>query len=166
MLVAAALLIGCHNAAPYSGDGKLIDYGVSDPNHRYILDLGPVKLDQDHQYVYTLKNLPVKNFVFGFEIKLVPPNKQFLDQRPINCSVKFRIEDENGIKLSEVADIRDWVWSGLGNGESVFIYRRDNPGTYFTPEERKSYKLIIDITNANKTTTYPIKLIGTTAGWK
>ena len=167
ILIASSIFFGCQTKTPYSGDGKLIDHGTVDSNHRYVLDLGLVNLGQEQQYIYSIRNLPEKTFVFGLEIKLYPPNKQFFDQKPIDCILKFTIEDENGvIKISENGNIRDWVWSGPVTGESVFIYRRGVPGTYFTPEIQKAYKIKLDITKASKGTTYPIKLIGTTAGWK
>ncbi len=160
-------LAGCNNGAAYSGDGKLIDYGSSDPNHRYVLDLGSVNLAQDGQYAYSIKNLPKETFVIGFEVKIDPPNKHILDEKPINCILKLRIEDEAGVtKVSEEANIRDWVWSGPVTGESVFIYRRGNPGTYFMPESGKAYKLTLQVIKATGQSAYPIQLIGSTSGWK
>ncbi len=68
--------------------------------------------------------------------------------------------------MSEEANIRDWVWSGAVTGDSVFIYRRGDPGTYFTPEKGKTYKLTLQVSKAIRKTGYPIKLIGSTSGWK
>ncbi len=168
LYVALSIFItGCSNGAAYSGDGKLIDYGSSDPNHHYVLDLGSVNLAQDGQYAYSIKNLPKETFVIGFEVKIDPPNKHILDEKPINCILKLRIEDEAGVaKVSEEANIRDWVWSGPVTGESAFIYRRGNPGTYFTPEGGKTYRLTLQVIKATKQSAYPIKLIGSTSGWK
>jgi hypothetical protein len=161
------ILTSCNKGSAYSGDGKLIDNGRSDPNHRYVLDLGSVNLGQDGQYTYSIKNLPKETFIIGFEVTIDPPNKYILDEKPIDCILKLRIEDEAGVaKVSEEANIRDWVWSGPVTGESVFIYRRGEPGTYFTPERGRTYKLTLQVSKSTKHTVYPIKLIGSTSGWK
>lgn len=166
-LALSLLVAGCNNGRSYSGDGNLIDNGVLDPNHRYVLDLGAINLKHDCQYVYSIKNLPKELFVFGLEVKVEPPNKQILDEKPINCILQLKIEDETGVaKVAEEAKIHDWVWSGPSTGESVFLYRRGNPGTYFTPERGKTYKLTLQITKVIKQATFPIKLIGSTSGWK
>jgi hypothetical protein len=168
LYVALSIFItGCTTGAAYSGDGKLIDYGVSDPNHRYVLDLGSVNLGHDGTYVYSIKNLPKETYVIGLEVKVNPPNKNILDEKPINCILKLKIEDETGVaKIAEEANIRDWVWSGPVTGESVFIYRRGDPGTYFSPERGRTYKLTLEVAKATRQTNYPIKLIGSTSGWK
>ena len=161
------IVTGCNIGAPYSGDGKLIDYGISDPNHRYVLDLGSVNLGHDGQYVYSIKNLPKETFVIGLEVKVDLPNKKILDEKPFDCILKLKIEDEKGVvKVAEEANIRNWVWSGPVTGESVFIYRRGEPGTYFTPERSKTYKLTLQVTKATKQPAYPIKLMGSTSGGK
>ncbi len=168
LFVALSILVtSCNNGAAYSGDGKLIDYGMSDPNHRYVLDLGSVNLGHDGQHVYSIINLPKETFVIGLEVKVDPPNRQIFDQKPIDCILKLKIEDEKGVvKVAEEANIRNWVWSGPVTGHSVFIYRRGEPGTYFTSERGKRYKLTLQVTQATKQIAFPVKLIGSTSGWK
>jgi hypothetical protein len=168
LFVAFSILVsGCNNGAAYSGDGQLIDYGISDPNHRYVLDFGSVNLEHEGQYDYSIKNLPKETFFIGLEVTVNPPNKQIFDEKPIDCILKLTIVDEKGVvKVAEDANIRDWVWSGPVTGDSVFIYRRGNPGTYFTPEKGKTYKLALQVSKTIKKTAYPVKLIGSTSGWK
>ncbi len=167
ILVITSICYGCQSELPYSGDGTLIDFGVFNANHRYILDLGSVSLNQEHQYAYSINNLPEKNFVFGLELKLDPPEREFFEHKSIDCTLKFVIADEKGkILLSEFGNIKDWVWNIPATGEWCFIYGRSELGSYFTPRLRQNYKIMFNITNTQKGTTYPVKLIGKTSGWK
>ena len=170
MFVRLAVLsyLMCACVSVFGGDGRLIDKGPLEPNWRYILDLGPVLLDQDGSYSFEIEGLPSAEFVVGFEVKLDPPEKDFGDRRPLGATAELKLLNSEGKTLiSERAPLRDWTWSTPSDGEWAFIYRFGEPGTTFFANSAGRYRLVLSVSDASSTSVrYPVSLYAKAAGWK
>ncbi len=132
MFVRLAVLsyLMCACVSVFGGDGRLIDKGPLEPNWRYILDLGPVLLDQDGSYSFEIEGLPSAEFVVGFEVKLIPIR---------DVSDRKRLSRTTNHVLLETASFSEWkLWpenayaiGQNGTGDALVIFRR---GTTFEPE--------------------------------
>lgn len=132
----------------YTGDGTLKDYGKSHPLHRYVLDLGSIDLAKNSMFKFKVGALPNRSFVFGFRLKIDPPQPNIMAPLPITTRVRLTLTDSTGkVLINEDASLRDWTWSYPGTGDSAFIYRRgeNSNGTYVNPQLNMQYTLVCGI---------------------
>src|SRR5258708_37173625 len=58
-----------YSANRYKGDGHMVDQGWWFPGHRFILDLGPIEIDNRKKYELKLLGLTQTPMTFGLEIQ-------------------------------------------------------------------------------------------------
>ncbi len=168
-LLSIFCLFGCETYF-YSGDGKLIDNGLTAANERYILDLGEINLGSNGEYTYKVSNLPKQNFVFGINVSSESiKDNSFVWDAPINAKIKLNISSNGKTIVQENALAKEWTWSHKSGDSLVFGYRRNNgsAGTYITPNRGASYIVKLKIYETDGTgNKYKSSLLAKSGGWK
>ncbi len=165
-----SVMVSCSTDLQYTGDGSFIDNGLEAVNHRYILNLGEINLNQRNNYKFKLKNLPSKKFVIGFDFVFEKPTKiayQPSETRPNNAIVSFKLM-ANDVVITTLNNekINSLTWSQPANNKNgAFVYSRNH--SYFLPDNSKEYTLTFDVNKQNsKEKTYITELVLRSGGWK
>jgi hypothetical protein len=160
-------LVGCDAAGSYRGDGKLIDNGLFAATDRYVLELGPARLETAGTASYRIENLPEREFVLG--IKLTRPSKAAtsMDSRPVQAVVALELRDHNGtVVLRREGPLNEWTWNIPATDDWAFIYGREAPSTYFTPRNG-ALRLTFAVAKADPSATaYAPMIVAKSGGWK
>ena len=165
--VMAGLVVGaCDSAVMYKGDGKFIDNGIFAAKDRYVLDLGALPLSKNGSRSYEIGNLPAESFVVGLEL-IGAPNVS-LDSRPFNPMVAFELTDGGGkVLMRRKSPLKEWTWSVPSTNEWAFIYGEGAQDTFFKPVPGSSFRLSVEVTNADPATEpYTSRLVAKAGGWK
>ncbi|MFQ5597978.1 MAG: hypothetical protein ACE5GK_08000 [Nitrospiria bacterium] len=164
----AAFLSSCYSVSHYSGDGRLVDRGRSAATDRYILDLGEVDLKKHGIFTYRLENLPSEYFVIGIEIEAPSEKRTLLDRKFIKPIILIELigsQDETIIQDQSSLDV--WTWSVRATDNKAFVYRREQPSTFFEPITKKRYELRIETVQPDLSEfRYTARLLAKAGGWK
>jgi len=165
--VAVLALVGCDVAANYRGDGKLIDNGLFAATDRYVLELGPARLETAGSTSYHIENLPDREFVLGIKLTRSSKAVTSMDDRPVHAVVALEMRDQNGtVVLRREGSLSKWTWNTPSTDEWAFIYGREAPSTYFTPT-RGAYRLTFSVVKPDaNATVYAPMIVAKTGGWK
>jgi hypothetical protein len=145
-IVLSVLLTNCYSVSHYSGDGRLIDRGPFAATDRYILDLGLISLNKQGISTYRLENLPPVNFVLGIEIQVSPECRTIINNHSIKPTVLIELSGPQGRSvIRDQSSLENWTWSLRVKDNNAFVYRREQPSTFFTPIANGRYKLKIGI---------------------
>jgi len=126
LVLIAVGAIGCHGSR-YSGDGTFSDSGIGASSNRYVVALGPVILNTDHDVEYHLVGLPAETFTIGLAVTAKTPIAQpIYEARPISSIVHVLLLEEHGREvINEVRPLSDWVWAGeAGTPDRSFVWIR------------------------------------------
>lgn len=163
----------CHSQSPYAGDGLLTDRGPFVATDRYVLDLGPIILDKQGTFAYRLNNLPEVSFVIGIEIDVLPKNRERIESHSVNPNLFIELLGPQGEPLiRNQSSLITWTWSTVAQGSTAqgstaFIYRRDEPSTFFVPLANKEYGLRITVVRPDDSgAQYTARLLAKSGGWK
>jgi hypothetical protein len=164
--MAGMLLSACDSAVTYKGDGKFIDNGIFAAKDRYVLDLGALPLSKDGSRSYAIGNLPAESFVVGLELTGAPSVS--LDSRPFNPVVAIELRDGGGkVLMRRKSPLKEWTWSVPSTNEWAFIYGEGAQDTFFKPPPRSSFRLSVEVTNADPAAEpYTSRLVAKAGGWK
>ena len=66
--VAILLLGGCSNEVGYSGDGRLIDNGVTAADHRYVIEVGAIDLSRKGAATFRMSGIPRTYYALGLQV--------------------------------------------------------------------------------------------------
>ncbi len=168
LVVVAFVLMGCDSVDQYSGDGKLVDNGPSAATERYVLDLGPVALKSETSFKFRLENLPKRNFVVGIELRAAETLATALDKGSINPAVSISLVSSDGkTVIAKEGRLSEWIWADQSPGNYAFVYGREPPSTYFTPEPRSRYELTLRVLEPDRgAANYRASLVAKSGGWK
>jgi hypothetical protein len=162
------ILANCSDASRYSGDGHLVDNGIVSATDRYVLDLGAISLSKKAVYTFNLTNLPRENFVVGIEIRVSPEYHSKIENKSIKPTISIDLSGPNGAKIiHDKSSLDAWTWSVKGDENNAFVYRRDQPSTFFTPVANEKYILRIKIVQPDSSNiNYSARLLAKSGGWK
>ena len=173
--IAALVLVGCGNTGAkkfgldikypdlnYTGDGSFNDNGRRSGINRFVLNLDSFDLSDDSYHTYHLKGLPEVKFIcylrLDHPLPLLGSPKDFKSGKTI---VEMKLVEGDSEIFSEIAQLKDWIWSGTVGALKSDLY---TSRTIFTPENKK-YKLTFKITGASSESLKgEIILMG--GGWK
>lgn len=162
----SVFLAGCYHVSQYSGDGTFVDKGSFAATDRYTLDLGPVNLVREGIEVFSMHNLPRDDFVVGFMIN-GPQSHSAEDETSLDPFVKVELFDSKGLIFSATGYLNDWTWSETNLGDSSFVYKRGDPGSYFYSVSEETYRLSVEVVeSASKPMRYGSRLVVKSGGWK
>jgi hypothetical protein len=160
----AALLSGCP-VTKYSGDGTLLDNGVTAATDRYVLDLGVIDLTRRENKTFRIAGLPRSNFVVGIEINAAA-DELALKDRP-NANVSISLSAAGAVGFSKTAPLGSWTWSVPAGGHTAFVYGRDEPATYFDAHSTAEYTLTVNVIDPDQSgSKYIATLLAKSGGWK
>lgn len=165
LMMCASLLSGCPTTK-YSGDGTLLDNGVTAASDRYVLDLGVIDLTRQDKKTFRIAGLPKANFVVGIEINAAADESALKDRSP-NANVSISLSAEGEAGFSKVAPLRSWTWSVPADGQTAFVYGRAEAATYFDAHSAAEYTLTVDVVGPDQSgSKYVATLLAKSAGWK
>ncbi len=166
--VLAAILSSCYSASSYSGDGRLVDNGRSAATDRYVLDLGAIDLNKQGVSTYRIENLPAENFVIGIELQVPPRQRVAIENKSIKPTISIELLGPQGESITRDQSMLDtWTWSVRAMDTTAFVYRRDQPGTFFTPIKNRRYELKFGIVQPDLSDfKYSARLLAKSGGWK
>ncbi len=164
----AAILSSCYSASSYSGDGHLVDNGSSAATDRYVLDLGAIALNKQGVSTYRIENLPAENFVVGIEIQVPPGQRVAIENKSIKPTISIELLGPQGESIiRDQSTLDTWTWSVRAMDSTAFVYRRDQPGTFFTPIKNRRYELKVGIVQPDLSDfKYSARLLAKSGGWK
>lgn len=164
---AAALLLGaCAKQIAYSGDGRLIDNGLTAADHRYVVEVGSVDIARKGAITFKMAGLPRTYFVVGLQ---VPDG---LDRgsgggAPTPADVSIEVIQENyGMVALITAPLRDWTWPNPKTGDPRFVYLRRSSGSYFDAFTEARYDLNVVVNVADPSIPVGSLVVLKSAGWK
>ena len=160
-------LVACDDAGSYRGDGKLIDNGLFAATDRYVLELGPARLETAGSASYHVENLPDREFVLGIKLTRSSKAVASMDNRPVHAVVALELRDQNGTRvLRREGPLNEWTWNIPSTDEWAFIYGREVPNTYFTPK-RGAYRVTLSVVTPDpNASVYAPTLVARSGGWK
>jgi hypothetical protein len=166
-LMIAAILAGCYRASHYTGDGQLTDNGTGVATDRYVLNLGAIDLTQRGTKSFQLAGLPPENFVVGLEIS-TPDDTNVIEKKAVKATISMKLAGPNGeILFTRSAPLNVLTWSVRAGEHRVFVYGRDDPGTYFNAEPETEYTLTFNVLEPDwNQSKYTTLLIAKSGGWK
>ena len=168
IIVSVVLLAGCYNVSEYSGDGHLIDNGVSAATDRYLLNLGVIDLSQRGTKTYRIANLPETNFVTGIEVGVAPEERAIIEKQAVSATILLELSSTRGeVVFTKKSNLDTWTWSVLVGESRAFVYERGEPGTYFQPLPQTEYTLILTVLEPDTSQSkYTASLLAKSGGWK
>ena len=168
IVMSSLLLAGCYKVSEYSGDGELIDNGISAATDRYVLNLGVIDLSQSGTKSYRIANLPEVSFVAGIEISVVEKDRAIIEKRSVNPTILLELSDVKGeVVFAEKSKLTSWAWSVPVNESRAFIYTREQPGTYFQSLLQSEYTLMLTVLEPDTSKlNYTASLLAKSGGWK
>lgn len=168
VLLVGVLLVGCSYppwTVGYKGEGNFVDQGATEPNHRFILDVGSLTMKQGNQVEWVIGPLPSEVFFFGFVGEGITFDKERLVRTgsladpALDCEVEvslIQVEDDQVI-VDATGDLKDWTWTGdAEHSGRAFVYKNPaNPsipsnGTRFSAKAWKTYRLKVHVLNSNQ----------------
>lgn len=165
--------VGCYRVSRYTGDGQLIDNGMSAATDRYVLTLGEINLRQRGTTTFRLADLPAVNFCIGLEIHLAPENASLLIRRKgVNPTLALELLDSEGkIVFTKSAPLATWTWAvGRGNHWAFAYGPTDpgtSPGTYFDALPKTAYTLTLRVLEPDRNQLAATAILkATSGGWK
>ncbi len=162
------LLTGCYKVSEYSGDGHLIDNGVTAATDRYVLDLGAIDLSQRGTKTYRIANLPETSFVVGIEIGVAPEERAIIEKQAVSAAILLELSSVGGqVLFTKKSTLDAWTWSVLVGDLRAFVYGRGEPGTYFQPLPQTEYTLTLTVLEPDTSqSNYTASLLAKSGGWK
>lgn len=167
MVASVLALAGCDAAGSYRGDGKLIDNGILAATDRYVLELGPARLESASTSAYHIENLPDEEFVLGIKVTRPPRAASFMNDRPIHVVVALELKDQDGAIIMRREGLLDeWTWNIPATDDWAFIYGREAPSTFFNPK-RGALRLTVAVLRPDpNATVYTPMIVARTGGRK
>lgn len=145
VLASVALLASCFAEWRYDGDGQLVDHGMWEANHRYVLDLGKLDLSDSKPRRFRMSRLPEREFVSGL---LVTPrtNDGSLPEDLGTTLVSVRVADSKGDVIMSVSKrLREWTRTSGFDYADAFLYGGDDAPSWFTPVNGDTYWLTVSV---------------------
>ena len=166
--VLAAILSSCYSSSRYSGDGHLVDNGPFAATDRYVLDLGAIALNKQGTSTYRIENLPAENFVIGIEIQVTSEQRTVIESKSIKPTISIELLGPQGESIiRDQSSLDTWTWSVRAMDNTAFVYRRDQPETFFTPIKNRRYELKVGIVQSYLSDSkYSARLLAKSGGWK
>src|SRR6202142_2764767 len=141
LAIALLQLGGCTKQAAYSGDGRLIDHGLTAADNRYVVEVGPVDLSRTGSASFKLAGLPRNYFAIGLQVPGgVTRGSAGSAVTPADVSLEMTQEGYGMVALI-TAPLRDWTWLNPKLGEPTFVYLRRSSGSYFDAFSEARYRL-------------------------
>ncbi len=161
-----ALLCACSPPNTYSGDGRLIDYGPTAPDHRYVIEMGPIDLSRTGTYKFKMTGLPRTYFVMGLQIPLRAADRTTGNlTTPANISLD--LERRPGDMVAMVTTpLRDWTWSNPKLEDKAFAYLRQSPRAFFDAFTEHHYELTVTVNVPDSSIPAGTLVELKSAGWK
>ena len=163
---ALVLLGGCAKEVNYSGDGQLIDHGLTAADHRYVVEVGSVDLSHAGSTRFKLVGLPRTYFVIGLQVPGgVDRGSAGSAATPADVSLEMTQEDYGMVALI-TAPLRDWTWLNPKLGEPTFVYLRRSSGSYFDAFSEARYRLDVVVNVPDPSIPAGSIVVLKSAGWK
>ena len=160
------LLGGCAKEVTYSGDGRLIDHGLTAADHRYVVEVGSVDLSHTGSARFRLVGLPRTYFVIGLQVPGgVTRGSAGSAMTPADVSLEMTQEDYGMVALI-TAPLRDWTWLNPKLGEPTFVYLRRSSGSYFDAFSEARYRLDVVVNVPDPSIPAGSIVVLKSAGWK
>lgn len=167
-LIGAAMLLlgGCSNETAYSGDGRLIDNGVTAADFRYVIEIGSVDLGRKGSTRFKMAGLPRTYFAVGLQVP-GGVDRGSAGNAVTPADVSLEITQENyGMVALITAPLRDWTWLNPKPGEPTFVYLRRSSGSYFDAFTEARYRLDVVVNVPDPSIPAGSLVVLKSAGWK
>lgn len=164
--MAALILMGsCAEKSSYSGDGRLIDNGVTAPDHRYVIEVGKVDLSQLGSATFKMAGLPRNYFVVGLQIPASAIGIGEHRDSPADVSLEV-VREQGSMVALVIAPLREWTWSNPKHQAAAFVYLRDSARSYFDSFTEDRYLVKVTVNVPDSTIPAGALIVLKSAGWK
>jgi len=155
----------CSQHDQYTGDGRLIDYGVTAAVTRYVAEVGQVDLTRTGSATFKLSGLPRTYFVIGLQMP-VHADPAADGHLHTAADVSFEVvRDDYGMVAVVTSPLREWTLSNPLHGDSTFVYLR-RAQSYFDAFPEAHYRLTVTVNVADPTLPHTSWVVLKSAGWK
>jgi len=166
LLMVMAVIHGCSQPNTYFGDGRLIDYGPTAPDHRYVIEIGPIDLSQTGTRTFNMTGLPRTYFVMGLQIPLRAADRISGNvTTPANVSLDL-VRRPGDMVAMVTTPLRDWTWSNPKGEDKAFAYLRQSPRAYFDAFTEHHYELTVTVNVPDPSIPAGTLVELKSAGWK
>ncbi len=166
LLMAGLTLVGgCAEKSSYSGDGRLIDHGVTAPDHRYVIEVGKVDLSRVGSATFKMTGLPRNYFVIGLQIPASVVGTDEHRDTPADVSLEV-VREQGSMVALVIAPLREWTWSNLTHEAASFVYLRDSARSYFDSFTEHRYLVKVTVNVPDATIPEGTLIVLKSAGWK
>jgi hypothetical protein len=162
---AAVLLACCGRETPYTGDGRLIDEGLTDANNRYVIEVGRIDLGRPGAAIFSMSGIPDTYFVIGLQIPAAPGrNAGVAADSPADVSLELtRVPD--GMVALITGPLRDWTGPPPQPGGPAFVYQK-RPSSFFDAFVEAHYRLNVSVNVPDPAIPPGTLIVFKSAGWK
>jgi hypothetical protein len=165
-LLSMTALSACSASSTYSGDGRLIDNGITAANDRFVVELGYVDLTRPGSKTFRIAGLPKTNFVVGIQVPIAVLHGMDAPAE-ITSDVSFELVGPVDKRIfSAAGPLRSWTWSGPIHGSSSFVYHRAPSESYFDAAPAEEYQLHVIVRTPDPTMTTKALVLLKSGGWK
>ncbi len=164
--MAGLILIGsCAEKSSYSGDGRLIDNGVTAPDHRYVIEVGKVDLARVGSATFKMAGLPRNYFVVGLQIPAGALSASGHRDSPADVSLEV-VREQGSMVALVIAPLREWTWSNPRHETAAFVYLRESARSYFDSFTEHRYLVKVTVNVPDPSIPAGTLIVLKSAGWK
>ncbi|MFI4888946.1 MAG: hypothetical protein ACHQIL_00280 [Steroidobacterales bacterium] len=161
-----ALLAGCSHPIAYTGSGRLIDNGWTDPDYRYVVELGTLDLTKPGSATFRIAGLPKAHYVVGLQLPVAADQGGSADSSLVADVALQLMRVPEGQVLIITGPLRNLTWTGKPHQESSFVYRRELYESYFDAEPKDTFELRVVVNVPDGSIPPGSKVVLKSGGWK
>lgn len=161
-----AILSGCARDIPYSGDGHLVDHGLTAPDHRYVAEIGTLDLSRPGTKTFRFAGLPKAHYVIGLQLPLAADKGADPDSGTVADVALQLMRVGEGQVLIITGPLRGLDWVGDSDGMSAFAFRRKDYEAYFDAEPKEHYELRVVVNHPDPALPPGTEVVVKSGGWK
>ena len=147
------------------GSAEITDVGPDASHHRYVVRLGAIALDRDHEKRFVLCGLPEEQLYLGLSVDLRYPrglwDAEWEERKDVAVSVRI-VDSAGQVVVAHAGPLGGgWGWSGPYE-DGAFIYG----DTKLEPVDGETYELQVIVTSSSSASVPPARLSVRGGGWK
>jgi hypothetical protein len=166
VIAAMAVIAACSQEIHYTGAGRLIDNGWSNPSIRYVVELGALDLSSPVSTTFRIAGLPSAHYVVGLQVPLAADKGGAADSGTVADVALQLMRVPGGQVLIITGPLRGQTWAGRPHEASSFVYRKESYESYFDAEPGDTFELRVVVNTPDASIPPGSKVVLRSGGWK